>query len=189
MKKLTRSLLWLSFLLTLERTWPQAGISTVRGVAHDQSSAVVQFSGSHANQRGHQRQTQHLNQWGGDIRFSRSSSRTLPHHHVGPQLQNFEGALTVSVQQDAVVDGTLTLGQAVSQVDVKRYADGSTRFAHPRPRAGAATHRATADERPQLPGSAGDGPGRRFDRHSAGIRYAYQHECHAVRWHGGERDL
>ena len=41
MKKLTLSLLWLSFLLTLERAWPQAGISTVRGVAHDQSSAVV----------------------------------------------------------------------------------------------------------------------------------------------------
>ena len=35
------SLLWLSFLLILQTAWPQAGVSTVRGVAHDQSSAVV----------------------------------------------------------------------------------------------------------------------------------------------------
>ena len=35
------SLLWLSFLLTLQTAWRQAGVSTVRGVAHDQSSAVA----------------------------------------------------------------------------------------------------------------------------------------------------
>jgi len=119
MKKLTRSLLWLSFLLTLERTWPQAGISTVRGVAHDQSSAmvpsaVVTLTNADTNVK---RST--VTNGAGIYVFPGVVPGPYRITMSAPGFQNFEGALTVSVQQDAVVDGTLTLGQAVSQVDVK----------------------------------------------------------------------
>ena len=119
MKKLTRSLLWLSFLLTLEGAWPQAGISTVRGAAHDQSSAVVPSAVVTLTNTATNVKRSTLTNAAGLYVFPGVVPGPYRITISAPSFQNFEGALTVSVQQDAVVDGTLTLGQTVSQVDVK----------------------------------------------------------------------
>ena len=119
MTKLTQSLLWLSLLLTLERAWPQAGISTVRGVAHDQSSAVVPSAVVTLTNTATNVKRSTLTNGAGLYVFPGVVPGPYRITMSAPSFQNFEGALTVSVQQDAVVDGTLTLGQTVSQVDVK----------------------------------------------------------------------
>ena len=108
---------------------------------------------------------------------------------AAPGFQNFEGALTVSVQQDAVVDGTLTLGQTVTQVEVK---DVTPMVRVDSPTLGHVLERQRIEQLPMN----GRGyqtllatvPGIDSTGHSAGHTECAPTQRHAVRRHAGERD-
>lgn len=117
--KLTFSSLLVLFLLTAGIAWPQAGVSTVRGVVRDQSQAVVPAAtvtlfNTETNAK---RTTQSNNV--GIFAFP----GVIPGHYritmESAGLQKFEATLTVSVQQDAEVEGVLQLAQTSTQVEVR----------------------------------------------------------------------
>ncbi len=84
--------------------WPQASTSTVRGTVQDTDTNVT--SRTVTNQAG-------LYVFPGMV--------PGPYRLVVevPGMQKFEGALTVQVQQDAVVDAVLKLGQVTAEVSVQ----------------------------------------------------------------------
>src|SRR6267378_1806701 len=98
--------------------WPQASSSTVRGTVHDQAHAVVpKVKVTLNNTATNVARTTETNE---------SGIYVFPGVVPGPYrlvvemigLQKFEGALTVLVQNDAVVDAVMQVGQTVTQVDV-----------------------------------------------------------------------
>jgi len=106
-------------LLCLPAAWPQAGVSTVRGTARDQSAAVVPAATvTLTNTATNAKRTSQTNESGifvfpgvvpGPYRITMEASG----------FQTYEATLTVSVQQDAEVDGVLAIGQATTQVEIK----------------------------------------------------------------------
>ena len=99
--------------------WPQASTATVSGTVRDQSSAVipgasVTLTGKDTN-----------------ITSKNTANETgfylFPGLVPGPYLltveaagmQKFEGALTVQVEQSAVVDVTMKVGQTTAEVSVQ----------------------------------------------------------------------
>jgi hypothetical protein len=98
--------------------WPQAGVSTVRGVARDPSQAVVpNATVTLTNTDTNVTRTTKTNDVGiyvfpsvipGPYRISMEAGG----------FQKFEATLTLMVQQDATVDGILQLGQTATQLEV-----------------------------------------------------------------------
>src|SRR6266403_1277150 len=98
--------------------WPQASSSTVRGTVHDQAHAVIPKAKVTLNNTATNaaRATE----------TNEAGIYVFPGVIPGPYrlvvemagMQKFEGALTVLVQNDAVVDAVLQVGQTVTQVDV-----------------------------------------------------------------------
>src|SRR5689334_21203527 len=109
----------LTMVLAVPCAWPQASTATASGTVRDQSSAVVP---------------------GASVTLTNTStnvvSRTktnetgfyvFPGINPGPYsltveatgMQKFEGTLTVQVQQSAVVDVTLKVGQTATAVSVE----------------------------------------------------------------------
>ena len=113
-----RRLLLLSLLIATA-AWPQASTTTVRGTVHDSSNAVVPNA------------TVTLTNTGTNV------ARTTTTNDVGiyalpgvipgvyslkvdsPGMQTYQATLTTRVQEEAVVDVTLTVGQAATQVTVQ----------------------------------------------------------------------
>lgn len=105
--------------IVVTAAWPQAGVSTVRGVVRDPTQAVVPSA-----------TVTLTNTATNVIRTTRTNDvgiYVFPSVIPGPYritmeaagFQKFEGALTVMVQQDATVDGVLALGQTATQVEVQ----------------------------------------------------------------------
>ncbi len=107
--------LWISSL----PAWPQASSSTVRGAVTDAQKAVIaQAKVTLTNTATNVARDTVTNEAGlyvfpgvipGEYRVSIEF----------PGMQKFEGALTVRLQQDAVVDATLQVGQTTTQVEVQ----------------------------------------------------------------------
>src|SRR2546422_4425920 len=105
-------------LLTAVTAWPQASNSTVRGTVHDPAQAVIP------------RATVTLTHPATNI--ARSTQTNEAGLYVFPGvtpglyrlvvefagMQRFEGTLIVQVQQDAVVDVAMQVGQTATQVEV-----------------------------------------------------------------------
>lgn len=105
-------------LLTAATAWPQSSNSTVRGTVHDQDRAVIP------------RATVTLTHPATNIVRNTQTNEAglyvfpgvtpglyrLVVEYAG--MQRFEGTLTVQVQQDAVVDVAMQVGQTVTQVEV-----------------------------------------------------------------------
>src|SRR5436190_8334094 len=99
--------------------WPQASSSTVRGAVTDTAAAVIpQANVTLTNTATSVARTTVTNEAGlyvfpgvipGDYRVTVEFTG----------MQKFEGALTVRLQQDAVIDVTLQVGQTTTQVDVQ----------------------------------------------------------------------
>jgi hypothetical protein len=98
--------------------WPQASSSTVRGTVHDQAHAIIpKAKVTLTNTNTNTARSTETNEAGIYV---------FPGVIPGPYrlvvdmtgMQRFEGTLTVRVQNDAVVDAVLQVGQTVTQVDV-----------------------------------------------------------------------
>jgi hypothetical protein len=106
-------------LLAALPAWPQASNSTVRGVVRDQTNAFIPGATvTLANTNTNVSRTVTTNEAGAYV---------FPGVIPGPYrltaesagMQNFEGNLTVQVQQDATVDAVLRVGQTASEVVVQ----------------------------------------------------------------------
>ena len=119
MRTTSLSLLLVLFLLGAGTVWPQAGVSSVRGVVRDQTQAVVPGA------------TVTLTNTATNVARNTTTNEVgiyvFPAVVPGPYritmeaagFQKFEGTLTVMVQQDVTVDGVLALGQTATQVEVQ----------------------------------------------------------------------
>src|SRR5262245_35426699 len=84
--------------------WPQASTSTVRGTVHDQGQAVIpNATVTLTNTATGVSRTTATNEAGLYV-FPATTPGPYRITAESPGLQKFEGALTVQVQQDAVVD-------------------------------------------------------------------------------------
>ena len=98
--------------------WPQASTATVSGTVHDQTGAVVPGASITLRNTGTNVESKTTTNQVGFYFF--------PGVVPGPYLlvveaqgmQKFEGSLTVLVQQSAVVDATLKVGQTATEVQV-----------------------------------------------------------------------
>ncbi|HSB17730.1 MAG TPA: TonB-dependent receptor [Bryobacteraceae bacterium] len=109
---------FLAVFIVVAVAWPQAGVSTVRGTARDPSQAVVPAATVKlTNIDTNVTRTTKTN----DVGIFAFPSVIPGRYRITIEasgFQNFEGTLTVMVQQDAEVDGVLQLGQTATQVEV-----------------------------------------------------------------------
>ncbi len=99
--------------------WPQASTSTVLGTVRDQSKAVVVDASVTLTNTGTNVTSKTVT--------NQAGLYVLPGVLPGPYrllveapgMQRFEGTLTVQVQQDAVVDAVLNVGQVTAEVSVQ----------------------------------------------------------------------
>ena len=117
---MTRKLVFVSCLLSTVSSvlWGQASNSTVRGTVRDQAQAVIPGA------------TVSLSNTNTNVSRTTTSNEAglyvFPGVTPGPYrvtvesagMQRFEGTLTVQVQQDAVIDVALQIGQTTAQVEV-----------------------------------------------------------------------
>jgi hypothetical protein len=106
-------------LLIASTAWPQAGVSSVRGVARDQTQAVVPNAVvTLTNTATNSTLTTKTN----DVGIYVFPAVVPGPYHIRMEavgLQRFEGAFTLMVQQELPIDGVLTVGQTTTQVEVK----------------------------------------------------------------------
>ena len=111
--------LFIVSILSAVTAWSQASSTTVRGTVHDQAQAVVpQASVKLTNTDTNVLHETKTNEAGLYV-FPGLTPGPYRLAVESPGMQAFEGALTVQVQQDAVVDVVLQLGQTATQVEVK----------------------------------------------------------------------
>ncbi|MGH9662052.1 MAG: carboxypeptidase regulatory-like domain-containing protein, partial [Bryobacteraceae bacterium] len=108
-----------AFLLLPAGALPQASSSTVRGTVYDSANAVIPKAAvTLTNTATNVVRTTSTNEAG-----LYGFPGAIPGSYVlsveFPGMQKFEGALTVRLQQDAVVDAVMQVGQAAVQVEVR----------------------------------------------------------------------
>ena len=116
-----RFVLWLSVVVIFltPSAWPQASTATVSGTARDQTGAVVPEATVTLTNTNTNSQSQTKTNEAGFYIFP--GTRPGPYQLVveAAGMQKFEGSLVVQVQQSAVVDVTLRVGQTATEVRVE----------------------------------------------------------------------
>ena len=106
-------------LLTISSAWPQASTGMLSGTVRDQSGAVI--PGANVSLTGQETNESSKTPANGVGYYIFPGLVPGPYRLVveAPGMQRFEGNLTVQVQQSAVVDVTLKLGQTAAEVSVQ----------------------------------------------------------------------
>src|SRR5215469_3844013 len=99
--------------------WPQASTSAVRGTVRDQSNAVVAGASVILTDTDTNVTSRTATNDAGLYMFPGVVPGPYRLVVEAPGMQKFEGALTVQVQQDAVVDAILKVGDVTAEVSVK----------------------------------------------------------------------
>ena len=112
-------LLTAGLLLLAIAAWPQASSSTVRGTVYDSANAVIPKAAVTLTNTGTNVARATTTNEAGIYAFPGVIQGTYTVVAEFPGMQKFEGNLTVRLQQDAVVDAILQVGQTVTQVEVR----------------------------------------------------------------------
>ena len=99
--------------------WPQASNSTVRGAVHDQAAAIIPKAVVKLTNTATGIDRSTVTNESGLYVFPGVTPGSYRISAEFPGMQRFEGALTVQVQQDVVVDMVLNISQSVTTVDVQ----------------------------------------------------------------------
>src|SRR6266513_1755396 len=112
------SVLWLTFLF-VPAARSQTSTSTVSGTVRDQSSAVIPAASITLTNTATGVVWRTTSNQAGVYFFTAIVPGPYRLTVESPGLQKFEGALTVQVQQSAVVDAVMKVGQASTEVSVQ----------------------------------------------------------------------
>ena len=99
--------------------WPQASTGSVRGTVRDQSAAVVPRAAVTLTDTARNISSKTTTSEVGIYQFPGVVPGQYRLVVEAPGMQKFEGVLTVQVQQDAVVDPVLAVGQTATEVVVR----------------------------------------------------------------------
>lgn len=105
--------------MTIRPAWSQASLSTVRGTLRDQTGAVIAGATVSLTNTATSVASETTSNEVGSYVFPAVLPGAYRLTVVASGMKKFEASLTVQVQQVAVVDPTLTLGEVTETIDVK----------------------------------------------------------------------
>ncbi|MBI3473223.1 MAG: carboxypeptidase regulatory-like domain-containing protein, partial [Candidatus Solibacter usitatus] len=108
----------LAAILLTPRAWPQASTATVSGTVRDQTGAVIPGASVTLAHKNTNVASKSATNEAGFYIFPGTYPGPYALAVEAPGMQKFEGSLVVQVQQSAVVDVTLKVGQTATEVAV-----------------------------------------------------------------------